>query len=233
MRLAICILAATLALFAEDVDDKAAKEAIDAFRKAYASKEEGDRASAAAALGSVQHASVVRTLATLLVADTDAVRIAAAGALGKLTGRTDVAPVLSSAIAGNKDHDKVIAAVLSALGAAGDPAAVPALKDFLKKNIPKRDKEDVTGEKAAIDALEALHCKDSVDALVDILRENAVVGGGGGHDGGVGKKAREELAKGTKQALKKLTGQTLDGWQEWRDWWEKNASKYDAKLNPK
>ncbi len=232
MRLAICILATSLALFAEDADDKTAKEAVDAFRKAYASKEEADRAAAATALGSVQHPSVIRTLAALLAADADSVRIAAAGALGKFAGRTDIAPVLASAIAANKDHDKVIAAILAALGAAGDPAGVSSLKDYLKKNIPKRDKEDVAGEKAAIDSLEALHCKEAVDALVDVIRENAVVGGAGkGMQDG--KKAREQLHKETKQALKKLTGQELDGWQEWRDWWEKNASKYDEKLNPK
>lgn len=233
MRWTTLFLVAGLAAFADDAEDQRAKEAIEAFKGGYAAKLETDRVKAVEPLGQFPHPSVIKVLATLLTSDGDRVRAAAAQALGKFPGRKDVAPALAAALKPNEDHPDVVAAILAALGGTGDPAAAKPLADFLDDNIAKREKEDLAGEIAAVGALKQLHTKTALEALIDSHKKNQVVGGTKGKGNKGERKGKEQLAKELKKALREVTGQQLDGWQEWRDWWEDNAARFDEQINPK
>lgn len=233
MRWMAAILIVGLAAFADEAEDQRAKEAIEAFKTGYAAKLETDRVKAIEPLGQFPHPSVIKVLAALLTSDGDRVRAAAAQALGKFPGRKDVAPVLAAALKPNEDRPDVVAAVLAALGGTGDAAAAKPLSDFLDDNIAKREKEDLAGEVAAVGALKQLHTKSALEALIDAHKKNQVVGGTKGKGQGGERKGKQQLAKELKKALRDVTGQQFDGWQEWRDWWEENAARFDEQLNPK
>ncbi len=232
-RLALLFLAACIACAADDSEDSKAKEALNAFAKAYASKDETARASAVSALGEVEHPRVVHVLGSLLTSDAESIRVAAAQALGKFHGRKDVVPALTEALASEEKYPKAEVAILRALGETGDPAAVPALRKHLKSEVPKRDKDDGSSEKAAIDALEKLHCKASLEALIETLKQNALAGGTSGKGQGTARKSREEVKQATTRAIESLTGEKLDSWREWEDWWKATSSKYDDQLSKK
>ncbi len=233
MRWTTAILVVGLAAFADEAEDARAKEAIEAFKGGYAAKLETDRVKAVEPLGQFPHPSVIRVLAALLTSDGDRVRATAAQALGKFPGRKDVAPLLGAALKPNEDHPDVVAAILAALGGTGDPAAAKPLADFLDDNIAKRDKEDLAGEVAAVGALKQLHTKSALEALLDSHKKNSVVGGVKGKGQGGERKGKQQLAKELKKALRDVTGQQFDGWQEWDDWWDDNAARFDEQLNPK
>src|SRR5688572_26232060 len=70
-----------LALQGAPADDKAADDAIEAFKTAYKSSSEADRAAAVAELAKVIHPKTLAGLGSILAADGPTVRIAAAKGL--------------------------------------------------------------------------------------------------------------------------------------------------------
>ncbi len=222
------LFAFVTAATADEALDRQAREAVDAFKKAYASKEEHLRVAAVPLLGDPAHPLTIKALATLLNSDVDAVRVTAAETLAHFSGRKDVVPVLSAGLSANVNRPDVAKAIVTALGKSDDPAAAPVLEKYVKEMIPKRDVDDIEAERAGVDALGQLRWKAAVDSLLDLLQRNAV---SGGRKGDGRHKSRANVADACKKALRGLTGEKHDNWREWKDWWEDSAKLYDDRLN--
>ncbi len=219
--LAAAVLAAAFAagsgvspVFADDAD-RAIDEALAAFRKAYASREESARISAVETLGAVQHKRVVEALASPLRSDPSAaVKRAAAGALGGQWAPSAVA-TLVKALDPDRAPKDVTAAIIAALGRTEADEAVPALVSLLGVRNRFAANDESTFTSAALDALAKIGSSRSLEDVMTFLSKETNLA----HHAARAKLGKEPLLKDAMATLAAITGEKHAHPNEWRVWY--------------
>jgi hypothetical protein len=207
-------------------DDKEAEEAIARFKTAYKNTSAPARAAAVTELAKAPHEKTLKQLLPLLGGEEKVVKIAVAKGLGGFADfKKQVTPVLSGALAANQKEPEVQVAILEALGALDDDAALGTLhRTFDDKN------GKVAG--AAFVAAGMVRNIASIDVMIDHMKKiekylqpdsgggNAGVDLGvpGGGDDPNRMRAREVMPS----IIKGLSLITKEKWttsKEWLIWW--------------
>lgn len=217
--LAVAVLLAAAAIARAGAEAEV-DQAVAAFKKAYASKDESARLEAVSELSKHQGKKVVDALEGALMRDPmPSVRREAAKAIG---GEWNAAApaALMKALDGPPE---VAAAVVEALGRTESETAVPALVSLLKPRSGGKkgaaDPADVTGP--AIAALKKIGSPRAVDDLIGFVEKAGHSGGGRGKKGGGNQS--DPNGDAAKQALQSITGQNWSTGAEWRKWWNESG----------
>jgi len=220
-------------------DDKAAEEALDAFKTAYKSTSEADRVAAVNDLAKVHHAKILTRLAALLSADGPSVRLAAAKGLSGFTEtRKPAAAALAGGMAANAKDPTVHAGLYDALGKLEEPASLPTIHRGF-------DEKETSVAKAATLAAGQVGSAASIDPLIALLGklEKVQKSGGGGVDfttPGTGTggqnftvrsddspaKRAQELIPAINKALNEITHESNGSSETWGSWWVKNKATF-------
>jgi HEAT repeat protein len=228
LALSVVVALAAIARAASDAD---VDQAIAAFKKAFASKDESARLEAVSALSKQQGKKVVDALEPALVRDPmPSVRREAAKAIsGEWTPAAPAA--LLKALEGAPPE--VGAAIVEALGRTESETAVPALVGLLKPKAGGRggrggagaaaqDSGDVTGP--AIAALRKIGSPRAADDLIGFYEKSSRSGGRSSRRGGGGGNNSDPNAEAAKSALQAITGQSWSTAAEWRKWWNESGA---------
>jgi HEAT repeat protein len=224
------------ALLAPQADDKAAEEALEAFKTAFRAPSEADRAKAVAELAAVQHPKVAARLGGVLSSEAATVRIAAAKGLGSFgEPKKAAAAALTSAIAANAKDPLVGTAIFEALGRLAEPGSLGAVHKAF-------DEKDAAVAKAAIGAAAQIRSAASVDPLVALLvrlekSQKSLQGGSvdvttpDGNSLSVRgdealRKRLQELIPATQKALQDLTGESYGTSEAWAGWWSRAKATF-------
>jgi len=224
-------------------DEKAAEEALEAFKTAYKSTSEADRVAAVNELAKVHHAKTLARLSALLTADGPSVRLAAAkGISGFVELKKPSASALSGALSGNAKETTVHAGLYEALGKLEEPTSVPTLHRGFE------EKETVVA-KAAVQASGQVGQAASIEPLIDLLKKSekiqkAAAGGGvdfttSGTGGAAGQnftvrsddspaKRAQELVPIINKALTEITHESNGSYETWNAWWSKNKATFKS-----
>jgi HEAT repeat protein len=222
-------------------DDKAADEALEAFKTAYKSTSEADRVAAVNELAKVHHPKTLGRLAALLSIDGPSVRLAASKGISGFTEfKKPAVSALSGAMAPNARETTVHAGLYEALGKLEEPTSVPVLHRGLE------EKETVVA-KAAVQATGQVGQAASIDPLIDLLKRLEKIqksGSGGGVDfttagtgGAAGQnftvrgddspvKRAQELIPVINKALTDITHESNGSYETWNAWWSKNKATF-------
>jgi len=221
-------------------DDKAAEEAIDAFKTALKSTSEADRVAAVNDLSKVHHAKTLARLSVMLNTDGPTVRIAAAkGISGFVELKKQAAAALAGAMGPNAKETTVHSALYEALGKLEEPSSTPILHRGFE------EKETVVA-KTAIQAAGNVGSAASIDPLIALLAKQEKIqkspGGsfdytaptpGGGNvtvrstDESPGKRAAE-LIPAINKALNEITHESNGSAETWGAWWAKNKGSFKS-----
>ncbi len=238
--LTVAVLLVALGASFGNQDDKAAEEAIDAFKTAIKSPSEADRVTAVNELAKVHHLKVLARLGALLTNDGPTVRIAAAkGISGFVEHKKQSVSVLAQAMGPNVKETTVHAALYEAIGKLEEPASLPTLHRGVE------EKETVVA-KAAIQATGNVGSAGSIDTLIAYLAKQEKIqkspGGavdytaptpGGGNvtvrssDESPGKRAAELIPE-LNKALKEITHESNGSAETWSSWWAKNKATFKS-----
>ncbi len=224
-------------------DDKAAEEALDAFKTAYKSTSEADRVGAVNELAKVHHAKTLARLSTLLSVDGPTVRLAAAKGISGFTElKKPAVASLAGAMGANSKETTVHAGLYDALGKLEEPASVPTLHRGF-------DEKDTSVAKAAIQAAGLVGSASSIDPLIALLAklekvQKAASGGGvdfatPGTGGTTGQsftvrsdaspaKRAQELIPAINKALNEITHESNGSSETWTAWWAKYRATFKA-----
>lgn len=221
-------------------DDKAAEEALDAFKTAYKSTSEADRVAAVNELAKVHHPKTLARLAALLSADGPTVRLAAAkGISGFSELKKPAAAALTGGLAPNSKEPTVHAGLYDALGKLEEPSSAPTLHRGF-------DEKDTSVAKAAVLASGQVGSAASIDPLIALLgkQEKVQKSAGGGVDfttTGTGStsgqnftvrgddspaKRAQELIPAINKALNEITHESNGSFETWSAWWAKNRATF-------
>jgi HEAT repeat protein len=221
-------------------DEKAAEEALEAFKTAYKSTSEADRVAAVNELARVHHAKTLARLASLLSSDGPSVRLAAAkGIAGFVELKKPAVSALSAAMGANSKETTVHAGLYEALGKLEEPTSIRVLHAGFE------EKETVVA-KAAIQATGMVGSAASIDPLIDLLKKQEKVqkaGSGGGVDfttsgtaaGGQNFTVRsddspvkraQEMIPAINKALTDITHESNGSSETWGAWWAKNRATF-------
>ncbi|HEV3027996.1 MAG TPA: hypothetical protein VG457_10515 [Planctomycetota bacterium] len=221
-------------------DDKAAEEALEAFKTAYKSTSEADRVAAVNELAKVHHAKTLTRLSSLLTADGPSVRLAAAKSIaGFVELKKPAAASLAAAMSANAKETTVHAGLYEALGKLEEPTSLRVLHAGFE------EKETVVA-KAAIQATGLVGSAASIDPLIDLLKKLEKIqkaGAGGGVDfttSGTGAggqnftvrsddspvKRAQELIPVINKALTDITRESNGSSETWGAWWAKNRGTF-------
>lgn len=231
-----------LAVVPSAQDDKAAEEALDAFKPAYKSASEADRVAAVNDLAKVHHAKILSRLAALLSADGPSVRLAAAkGIAGFTEMKKPAASALAGAMPANSKEATVHAGLYDALGKLEEPSSLPVIHRGF-------DEKETSVAKSAILAAGQVGSASSIDPLLALLAklEKVQKGGGGGVDfstpgtgGATGQnftvrsddspaKRAQELIPAINKALNEITHESNGSSETWGAWWAKNKATFKS-----
>ena len=222
-------------------DDKAAEDALDAFKTAYKSTSEADRVAAVNELAKVHHAKTLSRLSALLTTDGPSVRLASAkGIAGFAELKKPAASSLSGAMGANAKETTVHAGLYDALGKLEEPTSAPVLHRGF-------DEKETVVAKAAVQASGQVGSAASIDPLIDLLRKSEKIqkaASGGGVDfstpgtGGTGgpnftvrgddspAKRAQELIPVINKALTDITRESNGSSETWGAWWAKNKATF-------
>jgi HEAT repeat protein len=221
-------------------EDKAAEEAVDAFKTAIKSSSEADRVAAVNDLAKVHHAKTLARLASMLHVDGPTVRIAAAKGISAFVEmKKPAAAALVGALGPNSKETTVHSALYEALGKLEEPSSLPTLHRGIE------EKETVVA-KAAIQATGNVGSASSIEPLIAYLAKQEKIqkspGGsidytaptpGGGNvtvrssDDSPGKRAAE-LIPAINKALNEITRESNGSAETWGAWWAKNKASFKS-----
>jgi HEAT repeat protein len=232
-----------LAVAAPVQDDKAADEALEAFKAAYKSPSEADRVAAVNELAKVHHAKTLARLTSLLTMDGPPVRLAAAkGIAGFSELKKPAASALSGALSANARETTVHAGLYEALGKLEEPTSIPVLHRGFE------EKETVVA-KAAVQSSGQVGQAGSIEPLIDLLKklekiQKAASGGGvdfttPGTGATAGQnftvrsddspaKRAQELIPVINKALTEITRESNGSSETWNAWWSKNKATFKS-----
>jgi HEAT repeat protein len=220
-------------------DDKAADEAIEAFKTGIKSPSEADRAAAVNDLAKVHHLKVLSRLSALLSTDGPTVRIAAAkGISGFVEFKRQSVTVLAQAMGPNIRETTVHAALYEAIGKLEEPTSIPTLHRGIEE-------KETAVAKAAIQAAGNVGNAGSIEPLIAYLAKQEKIqkspGGTidytaptpGGNvtvrssDESPGKRAAELIPE-LNKALKEITHESNGSAEAWSAWWAKNRATFKS-----
>ncbi|HZE96744.1 MAG TPA: HEAT repeat domain-containing protein [Planctomycetota bacterium] len=222
-------------------DDKAAEDALDAFKTAYKSTSEADRVAAVNELAKVHHARTLARLASLLSVDGPSVRLAAAkGLSGFADMKKPAAAALAGGLAANAKETTVHAGLYEALGKLEESTSVGTLHRGF-------DEKETVVAKAAVLASGQVGSAASIDPLIALLAklekiQKSASGGGvdfttSGTGGTAGQnftvrgddspaKRAQELIPAVNKALNEITRESNGSSETWGAWWAKNKATF-------
>lgn len=226
----------------QDPADKAATEALDAFKKAFKGPET-DKTAAVEELAKVQHAKTASRLGAVVSApEASPVRIAAAKALGKFTeAKKQAGTALVNGLASNAKEPNIFGAVCDALGELQEGAVVPALIRYFEEKDPALAAKAVAtlgkiGSPAAIDSLISLLAREE-----KVIKSNsgggvAVSGATNNNSGAAAgvvagpdmraKDRAQALIGAANQSLREITNESNTNADTWAAWWAKNKATF-------
>lgn len=204
-------------------DEGACRVALEEFRAGLKNASESSRAQAA--LNLVKHPcpKAIAGLAALLSADVDAVRIAAAKALGAMDEPKAVEAVALSVPANTQKHE-VLEALAKALERLDWEAGALALNPLLPKH---HDPDVLDTLHIVVSVLGRLGSPTSVEPLIKLL-EHAENEGKRVRAAGVraaGNPKMGALEGLIRKALQDITGGSAGTADKWEDWWKGNRER--------
>ena len=227
-----------LLLLALAQDDKAADDALDAFKSAIKSNVEAERVAAVVELAKVRHAKTLARLAPLLSSDGSTVRMAAAKGLSEFADlRKPASAALLAAMPANAKIPAVQVALIEAVGVLREPSSLPAVQRFFEE-------KEAAVAKAAIAATGAFRSATSIEQLLELLKKFdkilKVEGGGSVTAGNVNgydvaarddveRKRAQDLRPAVVKALQEITGESFTAGLDWHAWWAKNRATFRPK----
>lgn len=204
--------------------EKEARKALEKFEKAYSTDVQSARIAALQQLAFVRRDLAIATLLRVLTTDADAVRIAAAEALGRINDPAAV-KALGESVARNATHTEVMDAIVKAIETLDWEVGVDALNPLLAR---ENEKDVVDTYASVVPALGKLGSHTSVEPLIALLDhcESAARISAKSRD-----RRAEELAKLKETVIKALKG--ITGWKEkrqsdWADRWAKEGPQLVA-----
>lgn len=238
----ILILILSLVPLPQDTADKAATQAVDAFKKAFKGTDP-EKNAAIEDLAKVQHPKTISKLVSILTApEPTNVRATAARMLGKFTEHKKPAAVaLANVLAATLKDPNIFGPICDALGELQEPSVVPALVRYFE------EKDDLVarrtlwaagkiGSPTAIDTIIALLARqekilkaNSDTTGVGVSASNNNNTGAAGVVAGPDTRARDRaqgLASGANQALKDITKESNTTAEAWAAWWAKNKATF-------
>lgn len=237
------LLSCALALLSQDapVDDKAADQALDAFKTAYKAQAEADRAAAVSTLAEAVHVKTLNRLTAILTSgEGPTVRTAAARGIGTFGAlKKQAVASLTGAFPVCAKDPPVQAGILQALGTLGDPSALPLIHRAFEEKEP-------AVVKAALAAAAALNHAGSIEPLIAFLakieKSHKAKSGSGTNvalpSGNLSVNAAkpedllkilQEYMEATNASLQTITEQNLTTSTEWQTWWNKNRATFKTK----
>jgi HEAT repeat protein len=239
----IILLSCALTLLPQEapVDDKTADQALEAFKVAYKTQAEGDRAEAVSKLAEAVHVKTLNRLASILVSsDGPKVRLAAAKGIGQFGGvKKQAVTALSNSFPACAKDPAVQASILQALSTLGDPSVLTLIHRSFE------EKEPVV-VKAAVAAAAEMKNAGSIDPLIAFLaktEKNHKAKSGGATNVSLPSgnlsvnaarpedllKILQEFMEATTASLQSITEQNLTTSNEWQIWWNKNRATFKPK----
>lgn len=219
-------------------DDKAADDALDAFKTAIKSAVEAERVAAVVELSKVKHAKVLARLTPLLTSDGTTVRLAAAKGLSEFADlRKPASSALLAALPANAKVPAVQAACFEALGVLREPSSlVPLHRAFEEK--------ETAVAKAAIAASGGFRSVTSIELLLELLKKfdkllkteaggSVTAGNVNGYDvaarDDAERKRATDLRPAVVKALQEISGESFTAGVDWHAWWAKNRATFRGK----
>jgi hypothetical protein len=211
-------------------EDKDLESALRLFNRGYSSADPKARASAVAELSRTPHEKTLARLAPLLAGESREIRIAAARGLGNFQEfKKQATPALLNALAANSKDLDLQESILASLGALQDETALPVIHQSFRG-------PQMRVARAAIGAAAAIRGKDSLSALLDLLRDlqkwqKGNHSGGYKEEGGsaepAAQKARlDELLQLTLKAFQAITREPWTTPGEWELWCRKRLPTF-------
>lgn len=227
-----------LALLLALQDDKAADDAIEAFKAAMRTTVEAERVTAVVELSRVRHAKVLQRLTPLLSSDGPTVRMAAAKGISDFADlRKPASTALLAALPANAKLPAVQASLLEALGVLREPSALPVLHKAF-------DEKETAVAKAAVAASGPFKSASSIDLLLELLKKcdktlksdgdpPVTAGTVNGYDVTTREEAErkraQELRPAVMKALQEISGESFAASVDWHAWWAKNRASFRPK----
>jgi len=199
------------------------KAALEQFKTAVHHNSDAARVAAIESLGKHHCQEAVAALAPYLTADTDAVRMAAAKAVGGIDHPASL-EALSQALPANESSKTVFDAMVKALQTLDWEAGAEPLNALLTKYHEKGFLDELH---VVIQALGSLGSQTSVDPLLRLLEhaENEGKGGRAGKFRNAGNPKLLALEAPVKAALQAITGGNEPSYHKWKDWWGANRER--------
>ena len=229
------MLNAIMALALVAQDDAAVKEALDRFKVGMKANTAAGQASAITELSKTPHEKTFPKIAPFVMDGAKETRIAAAKGLGNFTDYKKMAtPTLMNALAAPanaKEYD-VLAAIYEGLGKLADPTSLATVHTGFRN-------EQMKPAKAAIACAGAMRQKESMDALIELLKDvqkwlkNKQGGpykddkGQNGDDNAI-KTRVEDIQKEVIKAFQSITKEKWTTAQEWELWWTKRKATFEV-----
>lgn len=227
----------------QDPADKAATEALDAFKKVFKGAE-AEKTAAIDDLAKVQHAKTASRLGTILGApEPSPVRVHAAKVLGKFSEmKKPAGTALANSLASNQKEPTVFGAICDALGELQEGTVVPQLVRYFEEKDTAVATKTVAavgkiGSPAGIDPLIALLTRE--EKIIKANSGGGVAVGGqtnpnnGGATAGVvagpdarAKERAQALIGACNQALRDITNESNGTSDSWSAWWAKNRATF-------
>lgn len=221
-------------------DDKAAEEAIERFKATFNKAPTPDgRALAVSELARTPHEKTMKVLIPFLTGDFPKVREAAAKGLGGFVDyKKVVTPMMIAALSApaNAKELDVRCAILAGLGKLKDPIALEVVHRAFRDEYAKV-------AKAALAAAGDLRQKESMDVLIELLKETqkwlkqkqsggyrddkGQLGDEGAYTGRV-----QDLQKSIIKTFTSITGEKWVTAQEWEIWWSKRKATFEVPKDP-
>jgi HEAT repeat protein len=199
------------------------KAALQQFKTAIHQSADASRIAAIDALSKHHCQEAVAALAPYLTGDTDAVRMAAAKAVGGIDHPASL-EALSQALTPNEATRSVFDAVVKALVTLDWEAGAEPLNALLSKYHEKGMLDEIH---VVITALGSLGSETSVDPLLRLLEhaENEGKKGRAGKFRSPGNPKLVALEAPIKAALQAITGGNEGTYHKWKEWWGANRDR--------
>ncbi|KAF0242069.1 MAG: hypothetical protein FD180_4124 [Planctomycetota bacterium] len=225
------ILSSLAPVFAEDPPkptEADAKAKIDAISEAFKGGDAAVIKDAIKAAGECPHLKVIVALQGIILSgNPEDWRSAAASALGRMKDNVDAADALNATIPKTASNITVFRAVCSAIQEQAHRSSIAAIATFVRARVSKHEKDDLNAIDAAIDAMAAISTKSSVEAVLDVWHKCKFSGRDPNQN------FKEKVAQSCRAAMRRLTGEKLDNFVEWDDWWEHEKGKLNDDLSRK
>ncbi|MBI3098468.1 MAG: hypothetical protein HYY93_09545 [Planctomycetes bacterium] len=217
---------------ADKANEKTARRLVSEFEAAWRNTHEPTRLKAIESVSTLNHPLIVRALGITLTQGGEALRIAGAGAMGRMNHRPEAARLLAAAVKPNAKMTNVLVALYAAMGAVGDPSSIAVLNSELSSRLSKARAADLPIVQACVEALGKIHDKRAVDALIDVWQKADPDSRPTDKTPRETADFREAVNADFGTVLSTLTGERERPWSEWKSWWKKAKNTFTLPEGP-